>query len=153
MSFLSIVAGRCHDLTVTAENICCCKVHTMQSYKSCIFRDILKCEFCRDITFCSILSPEGSFAATKSTFHQQNVFSVAAELSPFIIFIFTFLQYFFVPCGKFGTPYPGMAKQLQEQCYPFLSVCVIFLCVQTIVWLAGGAIKVMLTQSDKMNIC
>ena len=37
------------------KNICCSKVHTMQSYKSCIFRDIRKCEFRRDITFCNIL--------------------------------------------------------------------------------------------------
>ena len=26
-------------------------------------------------------------------------------------------------------------QQPQEQCYPFLSVCAVFLCVQTIVWL------------------
>ena len=30
----------------------------------------------------------------------------------------------------------GKAEQLQEQCYQFLSVCVVFLCVQTMVWLA-----------------
>ena len=68
-------------------------------------------------------------------------------------FTFLFLVSFFVPCRKFGLPFLGEAQQLQEQRYPFLSVCVIFLCVQTILWLAGGAIKVMLTQSDKMNIC
>ena len=28
-------------------------------------------------------------------------------------------------------------QQLQEQCYPFLSVCVAFPCVQTMVWLTG----------------
>ena len=31
--------------------------------------------------------------------------------------------------------YPGKAQQPQEQRYPFLSVCVVFSCVQTIVWL------------------
>ena len=36
---------------------------------------------------------------------------------------------------KFGSPYLGKAQQLQEQGYPFLSVCAVFLCVQTIVWL------------------
>ena len=36
---------------------------------------------------------------------------------------------------EFGWPYPGKAQQPQEQRYPFLSVCVVFSCVQTIVWL------------------
>ena len=31
--------------------------------------------------------------------------------------------------------YPGKAQQPQEQRYPFLSVCAVFSCVQTIVWL------------------
>ena len=43
--------------------------------------------------------------------------------------------YFFVPCGKFGSPYLGKAQQPQEQLYPFLSVCAVFSCVQTMVWL------------------
>ena len=34
-----------------------------------------------------------------------------------------------------GLPYPGKAQQPQEQHYPFLSVCAVFLCVQTTVWL------------------
>ena len=42
---------------------------------------------------------------------------------------------FIVPCGKFGSPYLGMEQQPQEQRYPFLSVCVVFWCVQTVVWL------------------
>ena len=36
---------------------------------------------------------------------------------------------------KFGSPYLGKAQQLQEQHYPFLLVCVVFLCVQTMLWL------------------
>ena len=32
--------------------------------------------------------------------------------------------YFFVHCGKFGSPYLAKAQQLQEQRYPFLSLCV-----------------------------
>ena len=32
--------------------------------------------------------------------------------------------YFFVSCGKFGSPYLGNAQQPQDQHYPFLSVCV-----------------------------
>ena len=43
--------------------------------------------------------------------------------------------YFFVPCRKFRSPYLGKAQQPQEQRYPFLSVCAVFLCVQTMVWL------------------
>ena len=36
---------------------------------------------------------------------------------------------------KFGWPYPGKAWQPQEQRCPLLSVTVVFLCVQTMVWL------------------
>ena len=43
--------------------------------------------------------------------------------------------FFIVPCGKFGSPYLGKAQQPQEQRYPFLSMCVVFPCVQTVVWL------------------
>ena len=32
-------------------------------------------------------------------------------------------------------PSLGKAWQLEEQCYPFLSVCAVFWCVQTMVWL------------------
>ena len=37
------------------------------------------------------------------------------------------------PCrsGKFRLPYPGKAQQPRKQCYPFLSVCVVFMCSQT----------------------
>ena len=44
-------------------------------------------------------------------------------------------EYFFVPRRKFGSPYLGKAQQPQEQRYPFISVCVVFSCVQTMVWL------------------
>ena len=37
-----------------------------------------------------------------------------------------FIYYYFVPDRKFRLPYLGEAQQLQEQHYPFLSVC----CVQ-----------------------
>ena len=50
-------------------------------------------------------------------------------------FFLFFFEYLFVPCGKFGWPYPGNAQQPQEQRCSFLSVCSIFLCVQTMVWL------------------
>ena len=43
--------------------------------------------------------------------------------------------YFFVPCGKFGSPYLGKAQQPQDQHYPFLSVCGGFSFVWTMVWL------------------
>ena len=33
---------------------------------------------------------------------------------------FFFYKYFIVPCGKFGSPYPGKAQQPQEQRYPLL---------------------------------
>ena len=49
--------------------------------------------------------------------------------------LFFSLQYFIVPCGKFGSPYESKAQQPQEQRYPFLSVCAVFPCVQTMVWL------------------
>ena len=52
-----------------------------------------------------------------------------------INFYTDFFQYFFVPCGKFGLPYLGKAQKPQEQRFPFLSVCAVLLCVQTMVWL------------------
>ena len=50
------------------------------------------------------------------------------------------LFYFIVPCGKFGSPYLGKGQQPQEQRYPFLSVCAVFSCVQTTVWLPVSGI-------------
>ena len=55
---------------------------------------------------------------------------------------------FIVPCGKFGSPYLGMEQQPQEQRYPFLSVCVVFWCVQTVVWLPVFGIFNVRTDSD-----
>ena len=43
------------------------------------------------------------------------------------------MSYFIVPCEKFGSLYMGMSQQLQEQRYPFLPVCEVFTCVQTMV--------------------
>jgi len=58
------------------------------------------------------------------------------SFSLFILFSFFFLFYHFVvPCWKFGSPYPGNAQQLLEQRYAFLSVCAVFSCVRTMVWL------------------
>ena len=64
------------------------------------------------------------------------------------IFIFYFLKYFIVPCGKFGLSYPGMAQQPQKQRYPLLSVCAVFPCVQTMVWLPAFGIFNMDTDAD-----
>ena len=45
-------------------------------------------------------------------------------------------NYFFVLCGKFGTPYlVRHSSHKSSAMYPFLSVCVVFSCVQTMVWL------------------
>ena len=38
------------------------------------------------------------------------------------------------------SPYPGKAQQPQEQRYPFPSVCAVFSCVQSVVWLPELAI-------------
>ena len=65
-----------------------------------------------------------------------------------INFYTDFFQYFFVPCRKFGLPYLGKAQKPQEQRYPFLSVCVVFSCVQTMVWLPVFGIFNMLTDVD-----
>ena len=48
--------------------------------------------------------------------------------------LFKNLKYFIVPCRKFRSPFSGKAQQSQERCYPFLSMCAVFLCVQTMVW-------------------
>ena len=42
---------------------------------------------------------------------------------------------FFLSCVKMGSPDLGTAQQPQEQRYPFLSVCAVFSCVQTMVCL------------------
>ena len=57
-------------------------------------------------------------------------------------------KYFFAPCGKFRLPYLGKAQQPQEQRYPFLSVCEVFPCVQTMVWLSVFKIFNMCTDVD-----
>ena len=74
----------------------------------------------------------------------------------YLIFLNIFLntkeeEYFIVPCGKFGSPYLGKAHQLQEQCYPVLSVCAVFPCVQTRVWLPVSGIVNMCTDVDACN--
>ena len=51
----------------------------------------------------------------------------------FVAHLRTVIIYFFVPCGKIGLP--GKAQQPQEQRCPFLSVCVVFSCGQTMIWL------------------
>ena len=63
----------------------------------------------------------------------------------YIVFVF---YYFCVPCGKFELPYLGKVQQLQEQHYPFLPVCVIFSCVQTMVWLPVFGILNVCTDAD-----
>ena len=56
-----------------------------------------------------------------------------------------------MPCGKFRSPYLDKAQQLQEQCYPFLSVCAVFPSVQTIVWLPVFRIFNACTDVDAFN--
>ena len=49
---------------------------------------------------------------------------------------FCSLKYFYLSLwGLCGPPYLGMVQQPPEQSYPFLSVCAISLCIQTVVWL------------------
>ena len=61
---------------------------------------------------------------------------------------FFFLKYFIVPCGKFGSSYPGKALQPQEQRYPLLSVCAIFSHFQIMAWLPAFGIFKMDTDAD-----
>ena len=65
-------------------------------------------------------------------------------------FSFSF-EYFLVPCGKFRPPYPGKALLPQEWRYPFLSVCAVFSCVQTAVWLPVLRILNVHTDIDTCN--
>ena len=76
----------------------------------------------------------------KTRGHDKNKYSSYSILSilnePFVVVFVLggmFLKSFFVPCGKFRSPYPAKAEQPQEQRYPFLSVCAVFSCVQTLV--------------------
>ena len=52
----------------------------------------------------------------------------------YFILVFFFVLVFIIPYGDFRLSYLGKAQQLQEQCHPLLSVCAVFLCVQTLVW-------------------
>ena len=55
------------------------------------------------------------------------------------IFLFYFLKVFYnfiVTYEKFGSPYPGKVQQPQEKRYPFLSLCIVFSVVQTMIWLS-----------------
>ena len=45
------------------------------------------------------------------------------------------ISFFFSTSLPPVSSYPGKAQQPQEQRYPFLSVCAVFSCVQTMVWL------------------
>ena len=49
--------------------------------------------------------------------------------------IFLSLQYVIVTCAKFGSTYLGKGQPPQEKRYPFIPVWVVFICVQTMVWL------------------
>ena len=53
-------------------------------------------------------------------------------------FVFWYLM--LCPLREIRVAFPGKAQQPQEQRYPFLFVCVVFLCVQTMVWLPVSGI-------------
>ena len=47
-----------------------------------------------------------------------------------------------------AAPTNDAAQQPQEQCYPFLSVCAVLLCLQTVIWLPVFGIFNMCTDVD-----
>ena len=51
----------------------------------------------------------------------------------FSFFFFSFFLVLLCPLREIRLPYLGKAQQPQEQRYPFLSVCAVFSCVQTMV--------------------
>ena len=51
-------------------------------------------------------------------------------------------------CLAMRYAYPGKAQQPQEQRYPLLSVCAVFPCVQTMVWLPALGIFTVRTDVD-----
>ena len=53
--------------------------------------------------------------------------------------------------GTFWSLYLGTAQQPQEQCCPFLTVCALFSCVQTMVWLPVFRIFNLRTESPAGN--
>ena len=69
-----------------------------------------------------------------------------------IIFFYHYLFYYFiVPCWKLGSPYPSKAQQPQEQRYPSLSVCAVFPCVQTRIWLPVFGIFNVCSDADECD--
>ena len=55
--------------------------------------------------------------------------------------------------GKFGSPYLGKAQQLQQQQYPFLSMCTVFSCVQTMVWLKADVLFGVFNVRTDVDVC
>ena len=73
---------------------------------------------------------------------------LTASLVDVSIHLVHLFSYCIIPCGKFGSPYLGKVQELQEQRYPFLSVCAVFLCVQTMAWLPAFGIFNVRTDVD-----
>ena len=71
---------------------------------------------------------KGFVHSLSSTSKSLPMFFTITAVYAFVFFCFW--GYFFVPYRK---PYPGKALTLQEQRYPFLSACVGFSCVRTMV--------------------
>ena len=68
----------------------------------------------------------------KSSLPYTNVTLTVSVSFPYINILFNY-YYSIVLCRKFVSPYLHKVQQLQGQCYPFLSVCAVFSCVQTMV--------------------
>ena len=87
------------------------------------------CVFCRRVRMCDRKGKLSRRKKQRIWVLEHNLLGQQNSIFP----SFFFLKYFAIPCGKFGSPYG--AQQPQEQCYQFLSVCAVFLCDRTIVWL------------------
>ena len=85
---------------------------------------------------------------SQSVQHEQKPSHVFTITAVYAFFSSVFWGYFFVPYRK---PYLGKAQQLQEQRYPFLSVCVVFSRVRTLVWLPVSGIFHVHTDADACN--
>ena len=93
------------------------------------------------------------FLFLSSFWHQRIKYMHSYSLALISQSIFIYFCYSIVPCGKFRSPYPGKAQQLQEQSYPFLLVCAVFSCVQTVVWLPVFGTVLLLMRATAYQAC
>ena len=107
-------------------------VHPVEGYASCCKTHILlkdrhplakHASSCRTCILLQNRHPVKGHASCQSVENKEVCFCVCV-----------WVEYFIVPLGKSRLPYPGKSQQMQEQCYPLLSVGAVFLLIHMPKW-------------------